>query len=188
MAKKKPKKRIQSKTEKKLRGKLRYQKTKLKKVQKDIYNDSKNYNFDFNKKIGDVKLTKLITDEINNSMKPIANNIRDLNKKLERFNKLDQKEVTIKDTEGLELKTFGSVWKRDLFEKELIDGIFQFVDNINVDTDSDLIFDTLFNKYYPLLNSTTILRGWYDSHTTNVDLFVDNMTSKELADLKKKRK
>lgn len=188
MAKKKPKKRVQSKTEKKLRGKLRYQKTKLKKVQRDIYNDSKKYNFDFNKKIGDVKLTKLINDEINNSMKPIANKIRDLNKRLERFNKLDKKKETIKDTDGLELKTFGSVWDRNEFEKELLSGFYQFVDNINVDTDSDLIFDTLFNKYYPLINSTNILRGWFDSHLRNVDLFVDQMTSKELADLKKKRK
>jgi hypothetical protein len=188
MAKKKAKKRVQSKTEKKLRGKLKYQKTKLKKVQKAIYNDSKKYGFDFNTKIGDVKLTKLINDEINNSMKPIANEIRLLNKKLERFNKLDKKKEVVKDTEGLELQTFGSVWERNDFEKELLSGYYQFVDEINVDTDSDLIFDNLFNNYYPLINSTNILRGWFDSHTRNVDLFVDNMTEKELADLKKKRK
>ena len=188
MSKKKPKKRVQSKTEKKLRGKLRYQKTKAKKIQKAIYKDSKDNNFDFNKKIGDSKLSTLINKEINETLKPVRNNIRELNKKLERFSKLDKpKKEKERDLDGIEIKTFGSVWQRAEIEDELFNGFFQFVDNLNIDTDSDLIFDNLFEMYYPVMDSQKILRGYYNSLTTNVDLFVDNMTAEELKALKKRK-
>lgn len=188
MAKKKqPKKRPISKTEKKLRGKLRYQKTKLKKVTKAIYNDSKANNFQFDKKIGTYKLSTLINEEINEKMKPISNTIRDLNKKLERFDK-KKKPKEQKSTEGLEPKSFGSAWNRGDVEKELLQTIFQFVDGLNVDTEADLILDKLFNNYYPMLDSTKTLRGWYDSHTASIELYVDNMTPEELRELRRPRK
>ena len=185
--KKKPKKRPISKTEKKLRGKLRYQKTKLKKVTKAIYNDSKANNFQFDKKIGTYKLSTLINEEINEKMKPLANNIRELEKKLKRFDK-NKKKKEQKNTEGLEPKSFGSAWNRGDIEKELLQGIFQFVDGFNVDTEADLILDKLFNYYYPMLDSTKTLRGWYDSHTASIELYVDNMTPEELRELRRPRK
>jgi hypothetical protein len=188
MAKRKqPKKRPISKTEKKLRGKLRYQKTKLKKVTKAIYNDSKANNFDFNKKIGTYKLSTLINEEINEKMKPISNNIRELEKKLKRFDK-NKKKKEEKSTEGLIPKSFGSAWNRGDIEQELLNTIYQFVDGLNVDTEADLILDRLFNHYYPMLDSTKTLRGWFDSHTASVELYVDNMTTEELRVLRQKRK
>jgi hypothetical protein len=189
MAKRKqPKKRPISKTEKKLRGKLRYQKTKLKKVTKAIYNDSKANNFDFNKKIGTYKLSTLINGEINDKMKPISNNIRELEKKLKRFNK-NKKQKEAKSTEGLTpIDSLGSAWNRDNVEDQLLNTIFQFVDGLNVDTEADLILDRLFNHYYPMLDSTKTLRGWFNSHTASVDLYVDNMTAEELRELRQKRK
>ena len=184
---KQPKKRPISKTEKKLRGKLRYQKTKLRKVTKAIYNDSKANNFDFNKKIGTYKLSTLINEEINQKMKPISNNIREIEKKLKRFDK-NKKQKEAKRTEGLIPKSFGSAWSRGDIEQELLNTIYQFVDGLNVDTEADLILDRLFNHYYPLLDSRKTLRGWYNSHTANIDLYVDNMTDEELKELKQRRK
>ena len=118
----------------------------------------------------------------------MRNNIRELNKKLERFSKLDKpKKEKERDLDGIEIKTFGSVWQRAEIEDELFNGFFQFVDNLNIDTDSDLIFDNLFEMYYPVMDSQKILRGYYNSLTTNVDLFVDNMTAEELKALKKRK-
>ena len=189
MAKRKqPKKRPISKTEKKLRGKIRYQKTKLKKVTKAIYNDSKANNFDFNKKIGTYKLSTIINEEINEKMKPIANNIRELEKKLKRFDK-NKKQKEEKSTEGLTpIKGLGSAWNRDNVEDQLLNSVYQFVDGFNVDTEADLILDRLFNHYYPMLDSTKTLRGWFDSHTASATLYVDNMTPEELRELRQKRK
>ena len=165
---KKRKKKI-SKTEKKLRGQLKYKRSVIAKISKSITEKMKEFKNDFNSVIDNkgTKLKKFINEKGNEITKKNSE-LREITEKLQRRFKFkpvkgakEPKEYD--EDKGEDKVLLGFAWDRQEIESQLFDfGDYATINKKKIKTDLDAILDLL-NNLYSQMDSTTVLVGYTDA-------------------------
>lgn len=172
-----PKARKISKTEKTLRGKLKYQRSKINKVNKQITKLLKENNYNYEAKLPEgVKLNA----KINSLMEVVTkenNKVTELIYKIEkRFKKYKPKNPVKEAREEMENEDraeLGKVWERKDIENQIFNILpISSVMKRSFKKDTDSIYDIL-NNFYSKMNSRVILVGYINERTGNLFLQIE---------------
>lgn len=161
-----------SKTEKTLRGKLKYVRSKINKASAEILELSKKYNYDYSSQVTkktnlNTEIQKIIEGKILKANK--AEN--ELLKKLQRFKYKPKTKIQIADPEEYDDRIeLGKAWERKEIDDQLFNGIFKSVDGMNIKSKLPAILQRLL-QLISLLESKKILVGYTKGR--NIDLFVE---------------
>ena len=171
MSKKRRAKKI-SKTEKKLRGQLKYIRSKISKANKEVLNLSKKFNFDYSAKVTNkttlnTEIQKIIEDKVLKSNK----RENEILKKLERFKYKAKGKYEIANEEEYEDRLeLGKAWERKEIDEQLFKGIFTTVNGLSISKKLPEILNKLLSLVGQM-ESKTILIGYVKGK--NIDLYIE---------------
>ena len=172
MSKKRRAKKI-SKTEKKLRGQLKYIRSKISKANKEVLDLAKKYNYDYSAKVTNkTNLNTEIQKIIENKVLKSNKRENEILKKLERFKyKAKGKYEIANEEEYTRRVELGKAWERNEIDQQLFKlDLYNTIDSLSIKTKLPQILILLL-RLIGLMDSNSLLVGYVKGK--NIDLYIE---------------